>query len=68
MGEINGNGARLKTWMPLIVWVVTTVVTVTLAYGAVTSRLSVLEVKYDRLYQDIAEIKSDVKTLLREAR
>ena len=61
------DNGRLK-WVPLLLWIFTTLVSVTLAYGAVTNRLSVLEVKYDRVYQDISEIKQDVKQLLRETR
>ena len=36
-----------------------------LAYSAINVRLQVLEVKYDRISQDIVEVKSDVKQLLR---
>ena len=38
---------------------------VVLAYGAVNARVSVLEDRYNRLEQDIREIKGDVKALLR---
>jgi hypothetical protein len=48
----------------LVLTVIGWIVAVLLAYGAVNVRVAVLETKYDRLTQDIGEIKSDVKTLL----
>jgi hypothetical protein len=63
--EMNGNG-RLRTWLPVVIWTASTLVIVSLAWGSMSARMDVLEVKYDRLYQDIAEIKSDVKAILRE--
>ena len=59
------NGTGRTKWVPLALWMLTTLVSVTLAYGAITNRLSVLEVQYGRVYQDIAEIKQDLKELLR---
>jgi hypothetical protein len=60
----NGNG-RFKvsgqTLLQLAVWLVS----IMLAYGALNERISVLEVKYDRMQQDLGEIKGDVKQLLR---
>lgn len=35
-----------------------------LAYGAIQSRIAVLEVRYEQMARDVAEIKSDVKTLI----
>lgn len=36
-----------------------------LAYGAIQSRIAVLEVEYEQIARDVAEIKGDVKTLIR---
>lgn len=47
-----------------IVQLVVYVVAVTLAYASLSERITKLEVKYDRIAQDIAEIKADLKTLL----
>lgn len=62
MAEL-GNG-RLKVSLTLVVQAVAWIVAVVLAYGAVSSRVSVLEDRYQRLEQDIREIKGDVKALL----
>jgi hypothetical protein len=43
-------------------WIVAAV----LAYGALSTRIAVLESNYSRIVQDIAEIKADVKALLRK--
>ena len=53
---------RLSTQavVQLVVWLVT----VMLAYSAITSRLSVLEVRYDLTAQTITELRQDVKELL----
>lgn len=63
-GNGNGNGRLRLSWQFAIqvgVWIVS----IMLAYGALNERISVLEYKYDRIQQDIAEIKGDVKQLLR---
>lgn len=64
MSESNGNG-RLRISTPTLIQVAIWIVTVTLAYGALSERITTLEVKYDRLVQDVAEIKADVKQLLK---
>ena len=61
----NGNGNRIRPWIPLLIWLLTTVVAVALAYGMVTGRVAVLEARYDSLLRDVAEIKADIKVLLR---
>lgn len=67
--ETNGNGGtKIRQWAPVIFWIASTLVTVTLAYGAVTNRLSVLETKYDRIAEDLRDIKADLKILLHRER
>lgn len=61
MAETNG---RIKLTWPQIVVIVSWIVTVLLAYGAVDSRLRLLEDRYERLFSDVSEIKADVKTIL----
>lgn len=63
MGE--GPNGRIKLSWGQIVVIVSWIVTVLLAYGAVDARVSVLEDRYERLFRDVGEIKSDVKALLR---
>lgn len=41
------------------------VITIMLAYSALDKRITAVEVKYDMLAADVAEIKADIKTLLR---
>lgn len=56
------SGGRLRiNWQMVAGWVVTAL----LAYGAVEARVRVLEDRYERIIYDISEIKSDVKTLIR---
>lgn len=60
--ESNGQNGRLRVnWQTVAGWVVTAL----LAYGAVEARVRVLEDRYERIIYDISEIKSDVKTLIR---
>ena len=59
--ESNGNGRIRVNWHTVFGWVVTAL----LAYGAVEARVRVLEDRYERIIGDIAEIKNDVKTLIR---
>ncbi len=61
LGEYAG-GSRLKVnWQTVIGWVVAAL----LAYGAVEARVRVLEFQQGLLAEDVREIKSDIKTLLR---
>lgn len=62
-GAIEAASPRFgwNTLVQLIVWLITLM----LAYGNINTRLQVLEVKYDRMTQDVQEIKGDVKELLR---
>ena len=62
MSDDNGNGRKLISWQTIIGWVGAAL----LAYGAVEARVRVLEDRYERIIQDIGEIKSDVKTLIRQ--
>lgn len=63
--EPDGSSPPIRlTWsfaLQVGVWIIT----VMLAYGALNERISVLEYKYDRMQQDLSEIKGDVKILVR---
>lgn len=54
----------LFSWERLIGWVVAAL----LAWGAVEARVRVLEDRYERVAADIAEMKGDVKALIRQVR
>ncbi|MDO8629453.1 MAG: hypothetical protein Q7R41_03075 [Phycisphaerales bacterium] len=56
--------ARAKNWWQTTAQIGVWVVLVLLAYGTVNTRLQVLEVKYDRIAEDITEMRADVKLLL----
>lgn len=60
----NGTNGRFRVSVTIAVQVVAWVAAVVLAYGAVNARVSVLEDRYQRIEQDIREIKGDVKALL----
>lgn len=57
------NGRIKLTWAQVVAFVGWLAMAL-LAYGAVDSRVRVLEDRYDRLLLDVTEIKDDVKTLL----
>ena len=60
--ESHGQNGRIRmNWQMVAGWIVTAL----LAYGAVEARVRVLEDRYERIIYDIGEIKSDVKTLIR---
>lgn len=61
--DTEGNGRLRVSWGQIVV-VVTWLVTALLAYGAVDARVRVLEDRYERLFQDLADIKKDVRTLV----
>lgn len=67
MADQNGNG-RIRVSFGQIAVIVGWLATVLLAYGAVDSRVAVLEERYERLFQDIGEIKRDVRTLIQRDR
>lgn len=48
----------------VIRWIVAAVI----AWAAVEARVRVLEVRFDRVAEDVAEMRSDVKTLIRAVR
>jgi hypothetical protein len=56
---------RVKVSTQLAMTVIGWVVSVLLAYGAMNVRIAVVEDRVNRLQSDVAEIKQDVKTLLR---
>lgn len=47
-----------------VVQIVAWIISVLLAYGAINTRVTVIEDRVDRLTADVSEIKNDVKTLL----
>ena len=59
------SNGRIKLTWPQIVALVGWLAVGLLAYGAIDSRVRLLEDRYDRLFLDVSEIKSDVKLLLR---
>ncbi|MGH8187393.1 MAG: hypothetical protein ACREUC_12600 [Steroidobacteraceae bacterium] len=59
----NGNGVKVS-WgvvQTIAAWVVSALV----AWGVVQARIAVLEDRYDRMSEDVREIKQDVKILLK---
>lgn len=63
----NGNGRLKLDWPKVVATVVAWLVAVMLAYGAMNTRVAVIEERYDRLTEDVREMKSDLKTLLRRS-
>jgi hypothetical protein len=57
----NGNGRVMINWQSLVAFIATWLVTAILAYGAIDARVKVLESSYERLLQDMRDIKSDVR-------
>jgi F0F1-type ATP synthase membrane subunit b/b' len=57
------NG-RLRIAPGTVVQIVVYVIALVLTYGALDKRIAALEIKYDRIAQDLAEIKADTKQLL----
>jgi len=64
----NNNGHWLRAWLPFILWLVTTLVGVTLAYASLDTRMSVLESQRQTLQDDVREMKADIKRLLERVR
>ena len=63
----NGNGAVRVRW-DVIATVVAWLVGGLLAYASLDGRIKVLETKYERVADDIKEIKSDIKLILQMQR
>lgn len=57
------NG-RLRVSPGVVVQIVIYVVALMLTYSALDKRIAALEIKYDAIAQDLAEIKADTKLLL----
>lgn len=55
---------KSKVNVSAVVQIVIYVISIVLAYAALDKRITSLEVKYDRVVEDVKEIKADVKTLL----
>lgn len=67
MGEQQPKERYRISW-EVIVTVVAWLVGGMLAYGSLDARIQVLEDRYNRISIDMLEIKTDIKTLLRESR
>lgn len=61
MGNDNGN---MRVRWDVIATVVAWLVGGVLAYGSLDGRIKVLETKYERMAEDVREIKADVKYLI----
>lgn len=60
----NGNG-KLRVDQGLAIQLIVWLVAALLTYGAINSRVAVVESQMHQFRSDINEIKSDVKSLLR---
>lgn len=67
MSGDQSNGRIKLTW-PQIVAFIGWLAMAFLAYGAVDTRVKVLEDRYDRLFQDVREMKADLKFLVQRER
>lgn len=65
MAEPNG---RIKLDPTVAIQIVAWIVAALLTYGAINARVAVVEDKMQRFQDDVREIKSDVKELLRQAK
>lgn len=61
-----GEPQRFKVSWEVVVTVVAWLVGGMLAYGTLDARIRVLEDRYLRMSSDLIEIKTDVKSLLRQ--
>lgn len=68
MTDTNGNGNGRRISPALLLQVAAYVVALVLAYAALSERIARLETRSEQLREAIGEIRSDVKTLLRESR
>jgi hypothetical protein len=59
--EVNEGQPMRLNWQAALVVLVGWLVSAVLAYGAVDARVKVLEASYERLLQDMREIKADVR-------
>lgn len=64
MANENGNG-KLRISPSVLAQIAIWLVSVLLAYGALSTRIAVVEDRVQRFGTDISEIKADIKTLLR---
>lgn len=60
MSELQKSRITLKDTVQVVIYVIAIV----LAYSALDKRITTLEVQYDRIAEDVREIKADVKKLL----
>ncbi len=66
MAETNGNGnGRLKIDPFLLLQIVAYVAIVSLAWGSLNARIDALQTKHDELRQDVIEMRTDIKQILR---
>jgi hypothetical protein len=64
MTTTDSNG-RVRVSYGALLQIIVYVITLTLAYSTLDKRIARLEDKYDRIATDLAEIRADVKQLLR---
>jgi hypothetical protein len=64
VASMDSNG-RVRIGYSALLQIIVYVITLTLAYSTLDKRIARLEDKYDRIATDLAEIRSDVKQLLR---
>lgn len=64
MSGDQSNGRIKLTWAQIVAFIGWLAMAL-LAYGAVDTRVKVLEDRYDRLFQDVKEMKADIKILVR---
>ena len=59
------RGRRFAMSTSTVVQIVIYVIAIAMAYSALDKRITVLESKYDRIAEDLQEIRADVKILIR---
>jgi hypothetical protein len=66
LGKSGGDRGRSRyDWTTAALTGVAWLVAVLLAYGAVDARVAVLEDRYERIREDLSEIKGDLKAIRR---
>ena len=64
MAEHHTNGARTRVNWQLVLELMALIGAVLISYGAMNTRVAVVEDRVNRMVEDMKEIKGDVKTLL----
>lgn len=58
------HGRYKINWQTAVTVLIGWLVSAVLAYGAIDSRVKVLEDRYERMVEDVREIKQDIKVIL----